>query len=65
MLLDAYFNFLGNSNLFPQTVIDQLMSKGLELKLTQSLIPIIENHNFLFYYPSPEVLRLVLVLSPN
>lgn len=61
MLLDAYYNFVGNAALFPQKIVDNMVKKGIELRQTQLLIPLIENHNFLFYYPSPEIITMMIV----
>ena len=63
MLLDAYFNFVGHSALFPQKIVDTMIRKGIELRQTALVIPIIENHNFLFYYPAPDVLTLLMVFK--
>ena len=61
IVVQAYYNFLGNSAVFPNRMIDNMILKGIELSYTPKLIPIFENHNYLFYYPSSEVLTAMIV----
>ena len=61
MLLDAYYNFIGNAAMFSNKIVDNLVKKGLEFGKTAQLTPLLANHNFLYYYPAPAILTLFLV----
>lgn len=56
-LVYAYINFLGHRNLVPQTYLDQMLLKALELQHPEVMFEIIQNHSELIYHPSANVLK--------
>jgi len=55
-LKDAYFNFLGHRNIIPQTTLDKLMMKGLEVEEPEKLFDFFNYHSQLLYHPKPKVI---------
>lgn len=55
-LKDAYFNFLGHRNIIPQTTLDKLMMKGLEVEEPEKLFDFIKYHSQLLYHPKAMVI---------
>jgi len=53
-LNDAYYNFIGHRNLMPQTVIDEMMVKALELGHPAAVQDMIKYHEEFLYHPCPE-----------
>ena len=55
VLKDAYFNFLGHRNLLPQTTLDKLMMKALEVQQPTLMFDFVKFHSELLYHPHPRV----------
>ena len=55
VMKDAYVQYLGHRNILPQTVIDGLMMKALEIKTHQPMLEFLKFHSELLYHPKPEV----------
>lgn len=56
-LIDAYMNFLGHRNLIPQTIIDKLMLKAIEVDGADKTFDFMKHHAELLYHPSPSVIQ--------
>ncbi len=56
-LVYAYVNFLGHRNLVPQTYLDQMLLKALEVGHPEVMLEVIQYHAELIYHPKPAVLQ--------
>jgi len=54
---DAFYNFIGHKLNLSNTQVDHYLKKAIELKAGSTIHEIIANHNFLKYYPHPDILR--------
>lgn len=55
-LVNALANYIGHRNILPQSYVDLMVMKGLELGHPESMFEIFRLHRELLYHPSPEVL---------
>ena len=55
-LVNAFANFIGHRNMLPQSYIDDMVLKGLELGHPESMFEIFRLHKEVMYHPSTEVL---------
>lgn len=51
-LKDAYYNYVGHRNILPQTIIDKLMIKALEIGEAKQMLDFVKYHSELLYHPS-------------
>jgi len=52
---DAYMNYVGHKNLLPQSTIDGLFYKALEVGHPSTMLNFLNHHAELLYHPSPKV----------
>ena len=55
-LIFAYANYLGHRNLVPQSYLDAMLMKALEIGHPETMFEMIYLHSELIYHPSPLVL---------
>lgn len=56
-LLDAFYNYVGHRNTFPQNSTDNLLKKALHLKKPELAFPLIGAHAELLMHPNGRVIR--------
>ena len=56
-LLDAFYNYLGHRNTFPQTSTDTLLKKALRMEKPELAFPLIGNHAELLIHPQAKIMR--------
>ncbi|KRW98691.1 hypothetical protein PPERSA_00279 [Pseudocohnilembus persalinus] len=60
IVLDAYYNFIGHRVQLSQTLQDQFIQKLVQVEAAELTHDIIENHNFLMYYPSTQTIEKII-----
>ena len=56
-LLDAFYNYLGHRNTFPQSTTDNLLKKALQIKKPELAFPLIGAHAELLMHPQARIVR--------
>lgn len=52
-LVNAYANYLGHRNILPHSVVDQMVSKALEIGNPEGVLEVLRLHSELIYHPNP------------
>ena len=56
-LLDAFYNYLGHRNTFPQSTTDNLLKKALQIEKPELAFPLIGAHAELLMHPQTRIVR--------
>ena len=59
-LVYAHVNYLGHSNLLPQSYLDKMLLKALELGHPETMLETFKNHSELLYHPHPDITQKYL-----
>ncbi len=55
-MLNVIADYMGNMCPLKCTDLDKYVSKALELKCPNSVIPLLKNHRAMMYYPEPKLI---------
>lgn len=51
-LLQAYANYIGHRNILPQTYIELLVKKALDLGMPEAVLIMFRDHEYLLFHPT-------------
>lgn len=57
LLIDIYANYIGHRNILPQSYIEQMLLRALEMGHPDTMIEVFRLHSQLLYHPSDKVLE--------
>lgn len=56
-LVNAHIQYLGHRSLLPQSYVDKMLMKALEIGCPETMLDVFQNHSELLYHPNPKVIE--------